>query len=153
MSISCTACGAEMPEHSGFCPACGRSISSNPAAVVAPGATTDKLMAAVAYITFVPAMVFLLMEPYNKNRYVRFHAFQCLFLFGALVVIAAALALIFSLLSLIPFVGHLLTLLAWPVLSIGCFLLWLVLLVKAYLGVSFKLPVIGNWAERQANAL
>lgn len=152
MSISCTACGAEMPEHSGFCPACGRSIASGPAATAAPGTTSDRLMAALAYVTFIPAIVFLLMEPYNKNRYIRFHSLQCLFLCGALVVVALALVLVIAVLSLIPFVGHLLTLLVWPVFSIACFLLWLVLLVKAYLGALFKLPVIGNWAERQANA-
>jgi hypothetical protein len=27
-----------------------------------------------------PAIFFLLLEPYNKNRFVRFHSFQCIFL-------------------------------------------------------------------------
>jgi uncharacterized membrane protein len=153
MSISCTACGAETPEYSGFCPACGRAISRDPAPISQVSTEKNKLLAPLAYITFIPAVVFLLVDPYKKNRYVRFHSFQCLFLCGALVIIAIALGFFFKLLSLIPLVGHLLTLLAWPVLSIGCFLLWLVLLVKAYQGEIFKLPVIGNWAERQANAI
>jgi len=33
----------------------------------------------VAYITIIPAIIFLVMEPYNKNKFVRFHAFQSLF--------------------------------------------------------------------------
>ena len=39
------------------------------------------------------------------------------------------------------------------VLLIGCFILWLVLLVKAFQGEIFKLPFIGGWAERQANSV
>lgn len=151
MSISCTACGAEMPDHSGFCPACGRSVAAARAPIAAAGEGSDKLAGALAYVTFIPAIVFLFTERFKRNRYVRFHSFQCLFLTAALVVIAVALSLLFSLLSVIPFIGHLLALLAWPVLSLGCFILWVVLLLKAYQGEMFKLPLIGNWAERQAS--
>ena len=153
MSISCTACGTEMPEHSGFCPACGRAVASAPVSIAGPGPSNDRLLGALAYVTIVPAIVFLLIEPYSKNRYLRFHSFQCLFVCGALLVIAVVLGFVIALLSLLPFVGHLLSLLAWPVFSIGCLLLWLVLVVKAFQGEIFKLPIVGNWAERQAGSL
>ena len=156
MSISCTSCGAEMPDHSGFCPACGRSVVAAVAPAHAPiavaGEGSEKLAGAFAYVTFIPAIVFLFTERFKRSRYVRFHSFQCLFLSAALVVIAVALSLLFSLLAVIPFIGHLLALLAWPVLSIGCFILWVLVVLKAYQGEMFKLPLIGNWAERQADS-
>jgi uncharacterized membrane protein len=148
----CTACSAEMPEHSGFCPACGQAVGGTPISITVPVSPTDRLLAACSYVTVIPAIVFLLMEPYSKNRYVRFHSLQCLFACGALVIVAVALGILIALLSLLPFVGHLLSLIAWPIFSIGCFFLWVVLLVKAYQGDIFKLPLIGNWAERRAMA-
>ncbi|PYX91478.1 MAG: hypothetical protein DMG71_20115 [Acidobacteria bacterium] len=65
--------------------------------------------------------------------------------------LSVVLRLAFFVLFLIPILGHLLWLVVWLVLSIGCFILWVVLLVKAFQGEMFKLPVIGDWAERQAN--
>ena len=41
---------------------------------------TDNAAGAVAYITIVPAIVFLVIPPYNTNPYVRFHAWQSIFL-------------------------------------------------------------------------
>jgi len=34
----------------------------------------------LGYVTIIPAIVFLLIAPYNKSRFVRFHSFQCIFL-------------------------------------------------------------------------
>ena len=41
---------------------------------------SDNAAGALAYITIIPAIIFLLVEPYNKNSFVRFHAWQCIFL-------------------------------------------------------------------------
>ena len=146
----CTACSAEMPDHSGFCPACGQAVPTSPVSIALSPSQGDRLLAACSYVTLIPAIVFLLMEPYSKNRYVRFHSFQSLLVCGALVVLAIALGVCVALLSLLPFIGHLLSLIVWPIFSIGCFFLWVVLLLKAYQGEIFKLPVIGKWAERWA---
>jgi len=151
MPISCTACGVEMPDNAGFCPGCGRSVSGSAPVLGTTGGLNDKLAGMLAYVTFIPAIVFLLIEPFNKDRFIRFHAFQCLFLWATLVVLSVVLRLAFFVLFLIPILGHLLWLVVWLVLSIGCFILWVVLLVKAFQGEMFKLPVIGDWAERQAN--
>jgi uncharacterized membrane protein len=51
----------------------------------------------------------------------------------------------------LPLLGFL-TLLMWPLVGLGGFIVWLVLLLKANQGQMFKLPVIGDMAERQANA-
>jgi len=96
----------------------------------------------LAYVTIIPAILFLILEPYNKNRFVRFHAFQCIFLAVGLFVIQMVLAFI-------PIIGWLISLLV----SLGTLALWIVLLIKAYGGQMFKLPVIGDMAEKQANAM
>ena len=51
----------------------------------------------------------------------------------------------------IPIFGWL-TILIWPLISLAGFIIWLVLVLKAYQGQMFKLPVIGDMAEKQAGA-
>jgi uncharacterized membrane protein len=108
---------------------------------------TDNVAGMLAYITIIPAIVFLVVAPYNKSRFVRFHAFQCIFLTVAWFALGIAL----SILASIPFLGWL-TVLVWPVVGLAGLALWIVLLLKANQGQMFKLPVIGDLAEKQANA-
>ena len=103
----------------------------------------------MAYVTFIPAIVFLVVAPFKKNRFIRFHAFQSLLLTLAGVAAGLALKLLFLVLSLIS-LGHLLLLLISAIVLLGCVILWLVLVVKALQGDLFKLPLIGDLAERQA---
>jgi uncharacterized membrane protein len=56
-------------------------------------------------------------------------------------------------LAFIPFLGHLLMFLLWMALGIGIFVAWIVLLIKANQGQMYKLPFIGDLAEKQANAM
>jgi uncharacterized membrane protein len=150
--IACTACGAEMPDYSVFCPACGRAATKSAPRESTSGLAVN-LAAALAYFTFVPAVILLLVEPFKSNRFVRFHAYQSLFLDAAVLVVGVALRLLFLLLFLLPFVGRFLWLLLWMLLSIAWFLLWCVLVIKAFQRQMFKLPVLGNWAERSANEI
>jgi uncharacterized membrane protein len=48
-----------------------------------PTGLSDNSAGALAYVTFIPAIVFLAMPPYNQSPYVRFHAWQSIFLFVA----------------------------------------------------------------------
>jgi len=107
-----------------------------------------KLAAAVAYITFIPAVIFVLIEPFKRNRFVRFHSFQSIFFAIATVPVAIALRVLYSLLILIPVVGYLLAWLAMAVALLGWVILWLVLLIKAAQGQTFRLTWIGRLAER-----
>jgi|ERR1035441_1977527 uncharacterized membrane protein len=95
---------------------------------------------ALAYVTIIPAIVFLLVEPYNKSSYVRFHSWQSIFL-GI-----AAFAL--SFINIIPILGQIIFLLGMLLL----FVLWIIVLLKALKGERYKLPFIGNLAEKQAGA-
>lgn len=99
----------------------------------------------LAYFTIIPAIIFLLIEPYNKNRFVRFHSFQCLFAAGALFVLHIALSI----------VGYALPLIVIPIymlLGLAELALWILLVIKAYQHVMFKLPIVGDLAEKQAGA-
>jgi len=87
--------------------------------------------AALSYVLgWVTGLIFLLIE---KDSFVRFHAAQSIVVFGILTVIV-----------LIPGIGWVIAPLAWIV----GFVLWLVLIFKAYQGEEFKLPWVGNVAKK-----
>ena len=152
MSIFCPQCAVEMPENSAACPNCGRVVLTRVRARGTVGVFPENIAGAVAYITIVPAIVFLLIDPYRRNRFVRFHSLQCLFLWLALFLIAAVMRVLEPVLFLIPSFGYLLFLLIAMVVTLGAFVTWLVLVIKALQGEAFKLPVVGDLAERQSAA-
>lgn len=142
-----------------FCPNCGTQLADGgvcpKCAATAPAATTtsntglaDNVAGALAYVTIIPAIVFLILEPFNKKRFVRFHAFQCLFF----AVAWTALWIVLAFIGHIPFLGWA-TVLLWPLISLAGLVIWVVLLLKAYQNQMFKLPVIGDLAEKQAAAM
>jgi len=147
-SISCPQCSAEMPASAAFCPGCGRRMIAVPAAVATTGFLKENVAAALAYVAFIPAIIFLRVKPFNHNRLVRFHSFQSIFLAIVVFVAGIVLRMLFFILSLIPRFGYLLASLAVLVLALGFVILWLVVVVKAFQGELFKLPVIGGFAER-----
>ncbi|HUS18427.1 MAG TPA: DUF4870 domain-containing protein [Terriglobales bacterium] len=129
-----------MADGTTVCPGCGKAAAGAASASVPAGSgLQDNVAGMLAYFTIIPAIVFLVLEPYNRNKFVRFHSFQCLFLAGALIVIHIVL-------GLIPFLGWIISVL----LSLATVILWVLLVVKAYQGQKFKLPFIGDLAEQQA---
>jgi uncharacterized membrane protein len=141
----CATCGTQIADGS-TCPKCNASAA--PGATVSAGAgLTDNVAGALAYVTIIPAILFLVLEPFNRKRFVRFHAFQCLFFALAWTVLWIGLSFI----AHIPFLGWA-TVLIWPLVSLAGFVIWLILVLKAYQGQMFKLPVIGDAAEKQAGA-
>lgn len=113
------------------------------------GALPETIAGALAYC-LVPAIVFLLVDPYKKNGFVRFHSFQCLGLCLSAVVIGVGLRVASLVLFFIPLVGPLFILLASMLVGLAFFVVWIVLIVKALQGAMFKLPLLGDFAERQA---
>jgi len=157
---SCPHCAAQMPATAAFCPGCGRpmlgqSILGEPMQTEARargrvGALPENVAGALAYFTFVPAVLFLILEPYNKNRFVRFHSIQCLLLWGASGLFAIALKLASVVLFIIPVLGPLLVWLVSTVVVLAAVVIWAVLVVKGFQGEMFKLPVLGDFAAQQA---
>jgi uncharacterized membrane protein len=150
MAQFCTSCGAQIPDNANHCPGCGKPAQAvGGGAAAAParapaGGLTDNVAGMLAYITIIPAIIFLVIEPYNRNRFVKFHAFQSIFFFVAVIVVAVVMPFI----AVIPFLG----VLAWALVCLAEVILWVLLLLKAYGGQMWKLPVIGDIAEKQANA-
>ena len=84
---------------------------------------------------WITGIIFLVIE--KKDRFVRFHALQSIIVFGVLTVISAVL-------SNIPFIGGMLGALT----GIIIFILWIVLMIKAYQGEWFSIPVAGDIAAK-----
>jgi uncharacterized membrane protein len=148
MARFCVSCGSQISDESNVCSKCGQPAyqAAGGGTVAAPSAGTaglnDNIAGMLAYVTIIPAIVFLLLEPYNRNRFIRFHSFQCIFLCIVLVVIHVVLLAV-------PIIG-------WAIsifVNLGALVLWIVLLLKAYQGQKFKLPVIGDLAEKQADTV
>jgi uncharacterized membrane protein len=163
----CAKCGNQIVDSATFCPNCGQAaaapvVGAPAAAQAAPVVTANTTVSAMpmeeniagmlAYFTIIPAIVFLVVEPFNRNRFVRFHSFQCLFAAVALVVIEVALVIVSAILHIIPVVGFMVTAILWPVWGLAVLCLWVLLVVKAYQHQMYKLPFVGDIAERQAGA-
>lgn len=147
----CNMCGAQIADGTTTCAACASRIpaAGAPVGTAAPAqGMADNVAGMLAYITIIPAIIFLVMEPYNKNRFIRFHSFQCLFFAAALIILHIGL----SIFAVVPFLA-LITVPLHLLVSLGGFVLWIVLLLKANQGQMWKLPVIGDLAEKQANAI
>ena len=99
----------------------------------------------------VACIFFLLVGPYNKNKFVRFHAFQALFLGLAGILVAIALQIMTSIFALIPILGWIVDIFAWMVFSIVILVLVILLMYKAYNGEQYGLPVIGSLAAQQSD--
>ncbi len=162
----CANCGSQVEGK--FCAKCGAAVGAGPAAPppgAAPGAVPpspvppppagagglgmdENIAAALCYIPIV-GLIFLLVEPYNKNRNIKFHAMQSLFYCIAWIAAGIVLGIIGTVfLSL----GALWTL--WLLLSrlveLALFVGWVIMAVKAYQGQRFVMPIIGPIAEKQA---
>jgi uncharacterized membrane protein len=93
-------------------------------------------------LSFVTGIIFLSLAPYNRYRFVKFHAYQAIFFIALLFVASIAFGIV----------------LPWRLERMMMSLLRLVFIggtaysmYKAYLGERFKLPLIGEYAERQAD--
>ena len=147
----CNMCGTQIPDGTTTCAACASRIptAGAPVATAAPAqGMSDHVAGMLAYFTMIPAIIFLVMEPYNRNRFIRFHSFQSLFFAVAWTVLWIGLSIFLH----IPFLGWL-SVLIWPLVWLAGFIIWIVLVLKANQGKMYKLPVIGDMAEKQANAM
>lgn len=142
---ACTKCGAALADGVGFCPTCGTKQGAGGAPAAASGAASSgglepNIAGALAYIWFV-AIIWLVMEPFKNDKFIRFHAFQSLTLAGVAFVG-------WIVLMIIPILGWIL-LAFW---GLGIFVTWVICVIKAFQKEMFKLPVIGDFAMKQAGS-
>lgn len=112
---------------------------------------TDNMASALCYLVCVlTGILFLVLEPYNRNKTIRFHAFQSIFFFVAWVVVWIVVTMLTIALGTLPVIGWVFGALLHLVIALGFFIVWLLLMYKAYNNEKWVLPVIGPLAEKQA---
>jgi uncharacterized membrane protein len=127
-----------------------------------PRAATGGMAPNIAAVLFYVPLCFIgiicsvlftfILEPYKSNRFVRFHGWQSLMMHIIAIVLGLGWA-IFS--SIVTAIVHVFVFLSFPVsmlIGLVCLIAFVLLMIKAYGNEFYKLPVIGNWAEKQAGA-
>lgn len=109
------------------------------------------MAAAMCYLLgVITGVLFLVLAPYNRNKLIRFHAFQSIFVWVAAVACYLVLGVLSAMLGAIPLLGFVIGVILDGLLGLALFILWLMLMYKAYNGQKWVLPVIGPLAEKQA---
>ena len=144
----CGQCGSEV-SGARFCGQCGAPVETPspwtpPEGVSVPevDGSGEHVLGALAYLTPVPAVAFLLIEPYRSNRFIRFHSYQCLLLTLTAIVLSAVAGIIF----VFSFLEGLLS----NALQIAVILAWVLAAYRAWQGDEYSLPLIGGMAKRCA---
>jgi len=166
---ACQSCGAALAAESIFCQSCGAATeltaqaptstteASVPASVATSGEAASKsidtnVVGALTYLAgFVTGIVFLVLDPYKSNSFVRFHAFQSIFFNVAWI----AFWIVWMILSavLTPLTAGIFGLIALPLMLIfvvAGFGIWIFLMYQAYQQRLFRLPLVGKFAAEQA---
>ena len=153
----CPKCGAAVEGR--FCAKCGTSMDAGaapppagyppppvgyPPPAAAAGGLQENVACALCYsLGFITGILFLVLEPYNKNRNVRFHAFQSIFLNVVLIAIEILVSFVWTM-------SWSLAAMLSPLVGLAFFGLWLFMMYKAYNNQRVMLPVIGDLAQKQA---
>lgn len=162
----CPNCGTQVAGT--FCQNCGTSMAggANPSGGPTPGGPTpggatpgyaspqplaatstgmsENVAGALCYLVgFITGIIFLVIAPYNQNKFVRFHAFQSIFFNVAYIAF-------WILMSFLTVLTHGIGFILFPLIGLGFFVLWLYLMFSAYNNKRIKLPIIGDLAEKQA---
>ena len=142
MTNFCPQCGVTFVEGSKFCANCGVALLLNRAESPAPVTIPTNIATLLCYaIPLVGGIIFLNLEPYRHERALRFHAWQSIYFAAAWMGI-----------TIFPQIFFFLPLLWLIVVPLYCafFVVWIILMVKAYQGEAFKLPLLGDLAQKQA---
>jgi uncharacterized membrane protein len=132
----------QQPYGTGAPPSAGAAASGPTSMGMQPN-----VAAGLSYVLgWITGLVFFFME--KQNRFVRFHAMQSILFFGGLSILGIVLRIIIGI--DIPFLS-LVALCINGLLGLVAFVGWIVLLINGFQGKYFKLPVIGDYAEKYAN--
>ena len=164
----CTKCGAMVPDGGAFCGSCGSPAGQQVAATAIPATApaapvnaaavapaspglTMNLAAALSYsLGLITGILFLVLEPWKSNRFVRFHAMQSVLFCVACIVVSIVWAIAVGI--IVDLTGFWILAIDVPLrllFGLGLFLLWLYLMFQAYSQREFRLPWIGNIAAKQ----
>ena len=152
----CAKCGTQLAEGVSFCASCGTPVGSaagGPATPAAAGtAMSSNVAGLLCYILgFITGIIFLVIEPYKNDRFVRFHAFQSIFFNVALIVFWIAYTIVATILGFVS-LGILAAVmgLLGLLISLAILAYWIFLMYEAYSNKLYKIPFIGDLAAKQA---
>jgi uncharacterized membrane protein len=156
----CTKCGAVTAENAAFCGSCGAAQDSvrqengaifrsagNSGESGAPIIMDEKAAGALCYlILWVTGIIFLITD---KRSYVRFHATQSIVVFGALSIAWYVIGLFFGVAMFAGgWMGFSFGLMILRALQLAWVVLWAFLMIKAYQGERFRIPMAADFAEK-----
>jgi uncharacterized membrane protein len=119
--------------------------------VAARSGLSENAAGALAYITIIPAIIFLVIEPYHRIPFVRFHSWQSIGFWVAAFGLQVIVTIMERMMHIIPGMVLLFSLMHLAV-ALGLFIVWLFVILKASKGEWYKLPFIGDFAEKQARS-
>ena len=141
--VYCSKCGTENTGDNKNCSKCGALLSGE--TPKRTGSTTGlepNIAGLLCYVLgWITGLIFILIE--KENKFVRFHAVQSIVTFGAFTVVS----ILFSILGSIGHIHLVFYIFNWILWALAV-VLWVVLMVKAYQGEKFKLPIAGEIAEK-----
>ncbi len=149
----CSKCGAQVAETSASCPKCGQvqagARATAPAAAGAQSGMSENVAGFLCYLVgWITGLIFFLID---RRPYVRFHAAQSIVVFGALHILSLLLGMYFGLGWLLGGWSHLgFGFILHRLVGLVAFVLWIVLMVKAYQGEKFRVPLAADVADRLA---
>jgi uncharacterized membrane protein len=153
----CTKCGAAVADGAGFCPSCGAPVSSaaaasTSAAPVVAGSTgmQENVAGGLSYVLgWITGLIFYFID---KRPFVRFHAAQSIVVFGGLHILSIVLGMVFGVGMLMPHGGGVVAgagmMGLWSLLGIVELVLWILLMVMAFQGKKFRLPIAADLADK-----
>jgi len=164
----CQSCGTALVADTRFCQSCGSSTSLSEGVSVATSEGTvvampssgnieqktidTNLVGALAYLAgLITGIIFLVLDPYKSNSFVRFHAFQSIFFNIAWVTFWIFWMIISAVLT--PLTAGVFGLIAVPLMlifTLAGFGIWIFLMYEAYQQTLFKLPIVGKFAAEHA---
>jgi uncharacterized membrane protein len=148
----CTKCGANVADNAAFCPSCGATVgtaSSSAPATSSQSGLAENVAGLLCYVLgWITGLIFLLID---KRPFVRFHAAQSIVVFGALMVIRIVVGMMFITGGVVGVTAgfSLGAILFWLVSLVGL-ILWILLMVKAYQGERYRVPIAADFADKLA---
>jgi uncharacterized membrane protein len=148
----CSKCGGELQTGVAFCPKCGQAQTGGIVAQPSQSAQSgmdENVAGLLCYVLgWVTGIIFFLID---KRPYVRFHAAQSIVVFGGLHIITIAVGIMFGFgagfMMMGGWAGFGLGMALYSLINLAAFILWILLMVKAYQGEKFQVPVAAGIAQ------
>jgi uncharacterized membrane protein len=149
----CSKCGGEVESGVAFCPKCGQAQTGGQVAQTSQSnqlGISENVAGLLCYLLgWVTGIIFFLID---KRPYVRFHAAQSIVVFGALQILSIVAGVIFhgGFMMMGGWGGFGLGWALYSLINLVALVLWILLMVKAYQGEKFRVPVAAGIAENFA---